>query len=899
MIPLLVGSVKGLLGSTAKNAVKKKALGTAKDFVAGKKKGKKGGALVKSQSAGSTGNKTKAKVKPTQSYVGNGVSSSSSATKAKVASGGEVSYEKLTQQLDNIVGVSDELNKAISSQYAFKEEQAKKKKKVRENAKKKERERQLEDRKPARKLGILAGVGAAGKKFGIFDFLINTLMGGLAGLLINNLDTIKNFFGGLGGAFNTKMNLLKWGLTALRKPIQAASVTIAKVFKPALAKLGSGLKKGLLGVGGFIGNGLKKIGTGVFNFAKTLLSKVTGAGAGTAKTLASSGTRGATSAATGTAKQLGTGTASKAAEKTFTKQGAKRLGLFSKAFKRIPLVGSIIGIGIDLAMGESLDRAIVGAIGAALGSTIGAFIGQGLIPIPGLGALVGGAVGAGIGDYLAKELYGNISKNLIGQGLSPLGDDAIPEWRKQLDGGQEPWTPPDGNTPTGTGNQTTTTSRATSTTSRATSTTSRATVTGGGSDFWTLAAIASLEDSDAQGRADVAQSIYNRAASGAYGGKNIRDLIIADGQYQPTWDYPRKNPAGDRANPEWLSIVDAQTAAAATGKSVAFVEQAARDIMNPTLQKNAIDFLGGRTDFTNYPSQGRRGEIYRSTGGKNNYFGWDWNYTGNVQGSIPNFGVTSGPGATQPSASSIQLASTSSGGLTNIVPTANLQQKGVYAGDDTTNKVGMSSGRGQRWGKHHAGVDIGTSQQKGWYVAFKLSGTVTDAGTFPGYGKTVIITSGDKDFLFGHLAQITVRKGQQYNGEIIGEIGKTGGGNTKDEHLHFEVSPKGTGGYGKDEDPMPYVKYLQIGRLDPSGTPTPTTRLQPSTSTAARAQGVQQRASYEGGGSQVVTVPIPAGGQQQMMVGGQAGAIVLGGSTKAMVNSYYKSQLMGFLYKQG
>jgi len=211
----------------------------------------------------------------------------------------------------------------------------------------------------------------------------------------------------------------------------------------------------------------------------------------------------------------------------------------------------------------------------------------------------------------------------------------------------------------------------------------------------------------------------------------------------------------------------------------------------------------------------------------------------------------------------------------------------------------MSSGRGQRWGKHHAGVDIGTSQQKGWYVAFKLSGTVTDAGTFPGYGKTVIITSGDKDFLFGHLAQITVRKGQQYNGEIIGEIGKTGGGNTKDEHLHFEVSPKGTGGYGNDEDPMPYVKYLQIGRLDPSGTPTPTTRLQPSTSTAARAQGVQQRASYEGGGSQVVTVPIPAGGQQQMMVGGQAGAIVLGGSTKAMVNSYYKSQLMGFLYKQG
>ena len=32
----------------------------------------------------------------------------------------------------------------------------------------------------------------------------------------------------------------------------------------------------------------------------------------------------------------------------------------------------------------------------------------------------------------------------------------------------------------------------------------------------------------------------------------------------------------------------------------------------------------------------------------------------------------------------------------------------------------MTSGRGMRGGRHHAGVDIGTGHQRGWYVAFRL-----------------------------------------------------------------------------------------------------------------------------------------------------------------------------------
>ena len=160
------------------------------------------------------------------------------------------------------------------------------------------------------------------------------------------------------------------------------------------------------------------------------------------------------------------------------------------------------------------------------------------------------------------------------------------------------------------------------------------------------------------------------------------------------------------------------------------------------------------------------------------------------------------------------MSNTVNTGLTNIVPTANLMARGVGTGQAVTGVVGMTSGRGRRWGKHHAGVDIGTSGQAGWHVSFALNGIVTEAGTFGTYGKLVVITCGDRDFTFAHLKRIDVRKGQTYTGQIIGEIGNTGGGNNTGIHLHFEAAPKGMGGRpGNDLDPMPYVKYLRIGRL--------------------------------------------------------------------------------------
>ena len=157
--------------------------------------------------------------------------------------------------------------------------------------------------------------------------------------------------------------------------------------------------------------------------------------------------------------------------------------------------------------------------------------------------------------------------------------------------------------------------------------------------------------------------------------------------------------------------------------------------------------------------------------------------------------------------------------LQNVVPVENFTGVGVGGGDVGLSAGGLYDTQGtiNSRGRPHYGIDIGTSGQTGYFVAFTIPGQVQDAGWFYGYGYTVVLTCSGKDYLFGHLKTINVKKGDAYNGEVIGEIGKTGRPRMT-EHLHFEVSPPGTGGYDKEatEDPMPYTKYLRIGKQDPN-----------------------------------------------------------------------------------
>jgi hypothetical protein len=120
-------------------------------------------------------------------------------------------------------------------------------------------------------------------------------------------------------------------------------------------------------------------------------------------------------------------------------------------------------------------------------------------------------------------------------------------------------------------------------------------IEGGAADYWALVAICSMENGTAQGRCDVAQSIYNRLASKKYNGDSIKALIVAKNQYEPV----------ERAVAEFNAINSKNTAIKAVQKSKSYtLEQATTAIDNtinalkdPTLIQNSAAWVEGRTDF--------------------------------------------------------------------------------------------------------------------------------------------------------------------------------------------------------------------------------------------------------------------------------------------------------------
>ena len=97
----------------------------------------------------------------------------------------------------------------------------------------------------------------------------------------------------------------------------------------------------------------------------------------------------------------------------------------------------------------------------------------------------------------------------------------------------------------------------------------------------------------------------------------------------------------------------------------------------------------------------------------------------------------------------------------------------------------VTSEYGRRWGRLHAGIDIGAPS--GTPIGASKAGTVIYAGRQSGYGNVVIIDHGGGfTTLYAHQSRIAARDGQAVDqGTRIGYVGSTG--HSTGPHLHFET----------------------------------------------------------------------------------------------------------------
>lgn len=102
----------------------------------------------------------------------------------------------------------------------------------------------------------------------------------------------------------------------------------------------------------------------------------------------------------------------------------------------------------------------------------------------------------------------------------------------------------------------------------------------------------------------------------------------------------------------------------------------------------------------------------------------------------------------------------------------------------------VTSGFGPRWGRLHAGIDIGAGS--GTPIRAAKAGEVIFAGSYSGYGNCVIINhGGGLTTLYAHQSRLGTRDGATVSqGQVIGFVGSTG--HSTGPHLHFETRVNGS-----------------------------------------------------------------------------------------------------------
>jgi len=137
----------------------------------------------------------------------------------------------------------------------------------------------------------------------------------------------------------------------------------------------------------------------------------------------------------------------------------------------------------------------------------------------------------------------------------------------------------------------------------------------------------------------------------------------------------------------------------------------------------------------------------------------------------------------------------------------------MISGYPVTSEYGMRKHPIYGGMKMHGGLDIAAPSGKP--IGLNVAGVAGPPPQYEsGYGNFIDIqvpSLGNLYFRFAHLLKKpNYRPGQQIPaGKIFGYVGSTGA--STGPHIHFEVN-KSLTGYGGDRDPMPYGKYLTVGR---------------------------------------------------------------------------------------
>jgi murein DD-endopeptidase MepM/ murein hydrolase activator NlpD len=260
-------------------------------------------------------------------------------------------------------------------------------------------------------------------------------------------------------------------------------------------------------------------------------------------------------------------------------------------------------------------------------------------------------------------------------------------------------------------------------------------------EMYRIAAALSTEGTGSQSSADMMQVVVNRKATGRYG-KTYTDILAAGqsvkrSQFQGVW----KRPGGPT---EFRKIQTLEDAAKWSGQSKETLLKIIKDIQNPSLQSNAAKHVGGALEFRSsavrYPRLA--GSAWRGGSGDNQFL----------------LDPSKDP-IRKEGASPFNLPAPISSQITNRGITTTVRDEINVSGPrGGTPLVGLTSGQGfgaaRRGGRRHEGIDIGTSGQRGYYVALRKTGRVVFSGVAGGYGITVDIVGPDGTcYRFAHLAK--------------------------------------------------------------------------------------------------------------------------------------------------